>query len=124
MAETPDGLNGLRILIAEDEQMVAETLVEDLEAVGAEVLGPARTLREAQGIVDSEDCIHAAVLDINLRGEMIYSVADALIGRGVAIVFATGYDAFVIPERYAGILHCGKPVSTSALRRALRQVTR
>lgn len=114
-------LTGMRILVVEDEVLIADDLVDTLAAEGAEVLGPAVTVRQAMVQVETEAWIDAAVLDINLRGEMIYPVAERLVARGVPIVFASGYDQFVIPERFAGIPHVEKPVRFEELRHALHR---
>ena len=118
---TRPNLEGLRILVVEDEVMVADETSEQLRKAGATVLGPATRLEQAEKIVGSGERIDIAVLDINLRGQMIYSLADELIARGVEIVFATGYDQFVMPERFAGIPRCEKPIRWEDLLRLLQR---
>ena len=58
-------------------------------------------------------------LDVNLRGEMAFPVADLLIQRGVPFIFTTGYDESVIPDRFANILRCEKPIAVDGIIRAL-----
>lgn len=118
---TERDLLGLRILVVEDEVLIADELTDALTDRGAEVLGPAFTVRQAMVQVETEAWIDAAVLDINLDGEMIFPVAERLIARGVPVVFATGYDQFVLPERLAGVPHLEKPISFEALRRLLHR---
>jgi len=65
----------------------------------------------AMRLVGESGRLDGAVLDINLRGEMAYLIADALRERGVPFVFATGYDHATIPARFAGIVRCEKPVA-------------
>jgi len=65
------------------------------------------------------DRLDGAVLDINLRGERAYPVADALSDRGVPFVFTTGYDTQVIPAPYARVPRCEKPVDLEQLSRWL-----
>lgn len=120
---TSTGLEGLRVIVVEDEVMVADETAGELRARGADVLGPAFTLERAEELTDGDDRIDAAVLDINLRGQMVYGLADKLIARGVAVVFATGYDGFVVPERFAGIARCEKPVRPDDLLKALQRAT-
>jgi len=72
---------------------------------------PAATLTDALKLIASSGTLDGAVLDINLQGEMVYPVADALMTRGVAFVFSTGYDGDVIPARYDGYARCEKPIS-------------
>ena len=63
--------------------------------------------------------LQAAILDINLRGELIYDLADELTGRGVPIVFVTGYGADAVDRRFADFPVLQKPVDSAALRRVL-----
>jgi ActR/RegA family two-component response regulator len=110
-----DGLRGRRLLIVEDEYMIATDLARALQDRGADVIGPAASIEHALQLLDAEHRIDGAVLDINLRGERAYPVADALRSRGVRFVFATGYDAWAIPEAYAGVPRLEKPVSVRML---------
>lgn len=120
MTSTP--LAGLRILVVEDEVMIADDVADDLRERGASVLGPAASLEQAEALIEGGDRIDAAVLDVNLRGQMVYDLADRLIERGVPVVFATGYSQFVIPERFRSVPRCEKPLKTSDLEQALRRV--
>jgi CheY-like chemotaxis protein len=80
------------VLLVEDELLVAMEMEEALRDLGCEVLGPAATVEEALRLAQSEaGRIDAAVLDINLAGRPSFPVADLLAGRGVPVVFATGY---------------------------------
>ena len=83
-------LTGKRILLVEDEVLIAEMVVDMLEGLGATVIGPATALETGLTLAASED-FDAAVLDVNLRGKRIDPIADVLIARGVPVVFATGY---------------------------------
>lgn len=112
-------LQGCRILVAEDEYLLADDLTSALAEVGAIIIGPAPNLSAALRLIDEEAELNGAVLDINLAGEVVYPVADALIERGVRLVFATGYDASAIPPRYADIARCEKPVSMRKLAQAI-----
>jgi CheY-like chemotaxis protein len=115
-----DALRGRRLLVVEDEYLIAAALERALEDHGAEVVGPAGSVEGALRLVEAEgDRLDGAVLDINLRGERVYPVADVLAARGVPFVFLTGYDAQVIPDTYAGVPRSEKPVSTALLARTL-----
>jgi len=101
-------LAGKRILLVEDEVLIAEMVVDMLVGLGATVVGPALTLHSGLSLAGSEE-IDAAVLDVNLRGERIDPVADLLDARGIPVLFATGYgmgaganrrDAPVIDKPY------------------------
>jgi CheY-like chemotaxis protein len=108
-----------RILLVEDEYMIAQDMAYEISAFGAEVVGPVPSLGEALRLVEAEAELDAAFLDLNLNGEQAYPLVDALRGKGVPIVFTTGYDENVIPPRYADIPRCGKPVTRMVLRRML-----
>ena len=98
-----------RILVVEDEAMVA-MLVEDLllEA-GASVLGPVASLATALALLDRAEGCDAAVLDVNLRGESVLPLADALARRGVPFLFLTGYGDAEGLGHHAGETVLAKP---------------
>jgi ActR/RegA family two-component response regulator len=79
MAEPrPDALRGRRLLVVEDEYLIAVSLARSLEGDGAEVVGPAGSVRDALALVEAEgDRLDGAVLDINLRDERVYPRANA-----------------------------------------------
>ncbi len=83
-------LDGKKILVLEDEPLVAMLLEEMLLDLGCEVVGPAYSLREGERLA-REAVLDAAVLDVNVNGEMSDPVADALRARGVPFALATGY---------------------------------
>jgi DNA-binding NarL/FixJ family response regulator len=114
------GLAGLRILIAEDQYMIASELRRVLEAAGLEIVGPFSTLRAALAAVD--DDIDLALLDVNLHGLAVFEVADALAGRGVPYAFATAYEAGALPVPYRSIARVEKPVEPQALLDTLRRL--
>ncbi|MCD2323348.1 response regulator [Sphingomonas sp. IC-56] len=103
-------LDGMRILVVEDEYLLADDLRDALTEAGAQVLGPVPSVDDAQALIAREAEIDAAVLDINLRGEMVFPVADVLAKRGVPFAFATGYDEWALPERFAGAPRVEKPL--------------
>lgn len=83
-------LKGKRILVVEDEALIAVMVEDMLMELGSHVVGPAGTIEAALELARQET-IDAAVLDVNVRGERIDPVAEALIARGVPVLFATGY---------------------------------
>ena len=101
-------LDGMRILVVEDEFLVATLLQDMLEAAGCRVFGPMARVAEALDAVDN-GAYDAAVLDVNLGGERIDPVADALSRRKVPFMFVTGYGAGVLPEGFAGRPRLSKP---------------
>ncbi len=103
-------LQGLRVLVVEDEYLIAEDLCEELRSCGAEVMGPASCVADALALLEAGPAPDLALLDIGLGGEKVYPVADALRGRGIPFVFATGYDGWSIPTGYADVPLRQKPV--------------
>jgi ActR/RegA family two-component response regulator len=111
---------GKRILIVEDEFVLASDLARFLESRGAMVVGPAATVGVALALV-AREVLDAAVLDVNLGADRVYPVADKLIEQGVPIVFATGYDQLLIDQPYVGMPRCQKPMDKEALARILQE---
>jgi CheY-like chemotaxis protein len=113
-------LHGRRVLVVEDDYVIASDLACALEDFGAEVVGPSGSVADALALVKAEGPrLDGAVLDINLRDERVYPVADALSACGVPFIFTTGYDAMVVSEAYAGTPRCEKPVDRIQLARML-----
>jgi two-component SAPR family response regulator len=109
-----------RILLVEDEYLIAHDMAYELRDCGLEVIGPFSSVAAALKAIETAT-VDGAVLDINLGGEQVYPVADVLLGRKVPIMFTTGYDGGEIPPRYAAIERCSKPVTPGALARAVTQ---
>ncbi|MDP1736838.1 MAG: response regulator [Caulobacter sp.] len=116
-------LNGLRVLIVEDEMLVSMLLEDMLGDFGCCVVGPASTLREALPLAQTAD-LDAAVLDVNLGGDPIFPVADALKARGVPFVFASGYGESSLAEAHRGAPVLQKPFRQADLERALNALPR
>jgi ActR/RegA family two-component response regulator len=118
-----EDLQGRCLLIVEDDYMIATDLTRWFEDAGAEVVGPAGSLGKALALVTTNhDRLDGAVLDVNIRDEQVFPVADALSATGVPFIFATGYDAHIIPEIYGDVPRCEKPVDAVQLARLLGQV--
>jgi CheY-like chemotaxis protein len=115
----PSPLRDRRILVVEDEYFLAMELERDLRAAGARVIGPAPSVGQALALIASEPDIDVAVLDVNLRGEVVYPAADALIARRIPFLFATGYGDGELDDRFPRVVRCVKPFEFRALERAL-----
>ena len=115
-------LQGCRILVVEDEYMLATDLEAELLDAGAIVLGPFGTVETAMEFIGTKQEIDAAILDVNLRGEMIFPAADLLTERGVPFVLTTGYDASVIPLRFEHSTRCEKPIGVSKIAQAIKRL--
>jgi len=114
-------LNGRCILVVEDESLIAMLVEDALIDAGAEVLGPAATVEEALALFESGNP-NAAVLDINLAGQVSTPVADLLADRGIPFVVATGYGAAGLAERHRGVPVLAKPYDPQELVETLARI--
>ncbi|HZU89457.1 MAG TPA: response regulator [Stellaceae bacterium] len=105
---------GRRILIVEDDYLIATLLAEVLETAGWRVVGPVGQLGEAVDAAVQEK-FDAAVLDVNLGGKAVYPVAAVLDERHVPFVFLTGYGAETLQRPFCGRPRLGKPFKTAEL---------
>ena len=113
-------LECFRILVVEDEYAIAADVAWWLEDCGAEVVGPVPTIKDALALVDAHGVtLDRAILDVNLRGEKVFPVADALMRLAVPFVFSTGYEDAMLPRAYAGVPRLTKPLDHTALLAAL-----
>ena len=104
-----------RILVVEDEALVALEIEQTLQDAGYDVVGPAGSVDQAFASV-AEHGIDAAVLDINLDGEMVWPVAETLRERGVPFVFTTGYaDTIQPPRSVQDVPRVDKPIEAERL---------
>jgi len=113
-----DIVAGRRILVVEDEALVAAMLLDILADLGAVVVGPAATVEQALLIAESEE-IDAAILDVNLRNVRVDPLADMLRAREVPVVFTTGYGQSVTATT-KGAPVLDKPYSSERVASALR----
>ena len=122
MQNGSDVLQGRRILIVEDEMLVAMELEQMLAEHGCEILGPASTIDRALALLQRQRP-DAAVLDVNLNGTTVAPVAAALREQHVPFVLATGYggNQAMQPE-LRGAPRLDKPVNHPRLIRALAGV--
>ena len=117
-------LSGCTILVVEDEYLLADDLCSELADRDAIVVGPAATVEQGVALVEQNSELDGAILDVNLRGEPVFPLADALIARNVPFVFTTGYDASAIPERFSHVSRCEKRVQIGRLVEAIGRATR
>lgn len=108
-------LEGRKILLVEDNFGIARSLALLFKRYGADIVGPAGTLDDALSIVTQDAGIDGAVLDINVRDQLVYPVADALREQCVPMVFVTGYDETFVSPRYADIPCMLKPWNAERL---------
>ena len=108
MREASRVLSGKRVLIVEDEMLVALLIEDILVELGCKPVGPFGSVEEAISAVGSEP-IDLAVLDVNLAGEMVYPVAERLEERHIPFLFVSGYGDEAIPDGHLDWKVCTKP---------------
>lgn len=114
-------LAGRRIIVVEDEFLVADELVRTLRRAGAEVVGAAPSVTKALALIQSTPAFDAAVIDINLGGEVAYPVVEAVIKLNRPFVFATVCQPDELPHQYRQAPRCAKPLQGPTLLRELQQ---
>jgi DNA-binding response OmpR family regulator len=114
-------LQGRRILVVEDEVLIGMMLQDMLSDFGCEVVGPIIRLAPALEVAQREQ-VDLAILDVNLAGEAVFPVADALQSRKVPIIFSTGYGTSDLVEQYKAFPTLAKPYDVDELRRVLNSV--
>ena len=112
-------LQNRHVLLVEDDYILAQELKDELEHLGAEVLGPVYSVEDALALLAADPAPDTAVLDLNLGGEMVFPLADALEVRGIPFVFLTGYEQWTWGEHHAGVPRLEKPVDIQEVARAL-----
>jgi CheY-like chemotaxis protein len=114
-------LFGRRILIVEDEALVSMVIEEALRDLGCDIVGPVGTLDQALALARTEP-LDGALLDVNLGGEPVYPVADALSSRGIPFAFVTGYGEGGIIARYATAPALVKPFQLATVELVLGEI--
>jgi len=110
---------GRCVLVVEDEYLLAKGISDEFAKLGVEDIGPANTVERALELVEHRGRLDGAVLDVKVRDDLVFPVADALRARGVPFVFVTGYEQQAIPDRYSDAEHYRKPLDLAQVLRAL-----
>ncbi len=110
---TDGALKGCRVFVAEDEALVGIVLEDILDMLGCEIVGNYAELDEARAASGCE--IDVAILDVNLGRDPVYPLADDLLARGVAVVFATGAMPDSLPPRFAACPVLEKPYAFASV---------
>lgn len=111
---TDQRLAGRRVLLVEDQVIIAMELEAALKKAGCEVVGPVGRLKPALELARRE-LLHFAVLDVNLCGEKVFPVAHLLESRGIPFVLATGYGESAVPEGHIGWRVVSKPYDSEQI---------
>jgi len=111
-------LDNLQIMIVEDDLLLAMDLADELREAGVQVIGPFATVDRALHALSTHRP-HAAILDIDLKGQMSFPVADALAGANVPFLWVSGSSPHVVPEHHRVQPFASKPIEVPALLRLL-----
>jgi DNA-binding response OmpR family regulator len=114
-------LTGRRILVVEDQYLLASDIAAALAAEGAEPVGPAGNMSRALELAGCEE-LDAAIIDVDLAGEMSFSVADELRRRNVPFLIASGYGGDTLPDRLRSTIIVEKPFEMRELLGELRRL--
>lgn len=122
-------LHGCRVFLVEDDYLIADDFVRRLSTAGAQVVGPAATLESALALYESAPPVDFVILDINLRGTMVFPLAERLRDDGVPFLFCTGYGDEGIDSSFSEVERFEKPISQADFARmvdlvACQQVAR
>lgn len=118
MGGSQDDLQGLRVLVVEDETLVAMLIEEYLAELGCAVAASVRRVDRALEHV-SPDAVDVAVLDVNVAGEDVGPVVEALAQHRIPFIFASGYGGTGIKSEWSGYPVVQKPFTTAELKKAL-----
>src|SRR5579872_6430977 len=113
-----DMLRGRRILILEEQGPIALLLAEMVQNFGCEVVGPAKDVADALGLI-GENALDAAILDVKIAGKNTFVVAEELIRRGTPFAFASGNKSPTLIKRYAPARLITKPYSADNIHNLL-----
>ncbi|MDD1536280.1 MULTISPECIES: response regulator [unclassified Bradyrhizobium] len=111
-----------RILVIEDEYFLADDIGSALRALGAEIAGPVGEIEDAAKILQNGGVLDAAVLDVNIRNEMIFPIARELRALQVPFVFTTGYGEVSIESEFHDVQLWEKPIDIGAMAQSLARL--
>lgn len=112
-------IEGRRVLVVEDDYLIASDLQRQFEGLGARVLGPVPRVRDAMRLIESGQALDGATVDVTLGGQKSFPIADALLAYGIPFVFVTGDDGWLLPQAYRAVPRYGKPADVRTVAEAL-----
>ncbi|WP_149538693.1 response regulator [Siccirubricoccus phaeus] len=119
-SSVPASLGGLAVLVAEDRPVIAGWMAQTLAQAGCRVTGPVATLAAGLAAVRREgNALGAAVLDIDLQGEQVFPLEEALLQHRVPCLFVTGYGRLALPAPWPGAMLLEKPFNEQRLLQGL-----
>jgi CheY-like chemotaxis protein len=113
-----------RILVVDDEPLIAMLLEDWLVELGHEPVGPVNSVTDALELIEQTDRPDGAILDVALGAESSYPVADALASLGIPVLFATGHSGESLPARFKGAPTLTKPFDFETVKRAVHEMSR
>ncbi len=108
-------MSSKRILIVEDEALISMNMEDMIMDEGYVVVGPAGSVKDALHLISTDTVIDCALLDVNLRGETVYPVAEELVRRRVPFAFTSGYGHAGIDPRFTDRVVLPKPIDRDRL---------
>jgi len=114
-----EDMTGCRVLVVEDEMLIATEIEDTLERLGCAIVGPVSTLETALRLA-REVALDAAILDVTIRGGKSYPVAEQLLARQIPFVLASGYGDWVLPDMLRHQLRLTKPFTAAELEMQVR----
>lgn len=103
-------LAGRRIFVVEDEYFLADDIGAAFRAMGADIAGPVGHFEDALRVLHDGSVLDAAVLDVNIRSDMIFPIARELRARNVPFLFTTGYDQITLGPEFQDVPLLEKPI--------------
>jgi CheY-like chemotaxis protein len=114
-----ENMTGFRVLVVEDQMLIAMEIEDALRDLGCMVVGPVGSVVPAVQLVQTQ-ALGAAVLDVNLGGEQVFPVAEELQARNIPFIFTTGYGEMSLPEKWRDRPHLSKPFTRRQIERFIR----
>jgi two-component SAPR family response regulator len=118
-----DALNGRRILVVEDEMLIAVNIEDALMELGCEIVGPVASLDDAL-VLAGREILDAAILDVTIRNGTVFPVAEKLLARDIPFVLASGYGDWALPESMRDKPRLTKPYTMTELEKQIRLLCR
>jgi DNA-binding LytR/AlgR family response regulator len=121
MSDNASLLARRRVLVVEDQYLVADEMRRAVQALGGEVIGPAPRAEIGLQLLGGEG-VDLALLDINLGAEDVYPLAMELSRRGTPFIFATGCEPWIVAEEFRAAPRLEKPITAKALTDAIQRL--
>ena len=115
-------LKGRRILVVEDSPVVGPFTAELLADLGCEVVGPAPNMAAARELAESDEPIDAAMMDVHIRGDVVFALCEVLAARGVPFVLTSGYADWQMPDKWEDRPRLQKPYTVEQVEDALARL--